>query len=308
MALKLMYIIDQLGHVEGLARGAVSNYLSSAKRHYTVTMLLLGAPSPAWRSHGQTHPLVAATIAGIPLSTRPPRMILTTEWLRSGFEDCWTNEEWMAICFMYGWMLRIGEGCKPETEHILRWRHVSFYHMEGTEYRRLPMTAIGQVRSDAVDLQFDSRKHQERSRLVPGRTNTGHITALDRGTLEWSGLCMVTLLQGWAIQNHLPSLPLEYWQDRPVLAVPGLNRVVTPLEVSNALKRHARQRGENPDRVVPHCLRHSGITKLANSAVGSATATMLAASGHMHAATLQTYIQPGDHMREAVSLVLQHPT
>ena len=116
---------------------------------------------------------------------------------------------------------------------------------------------------------------------------------------------MITLLQGWAIQNNLPSMPVEQWKNRPVLTVPNSNQVISSVVVSNALIRHARSRGEDPNCVVHHCLRHSSITALANSSVGANTQAMLAASGHRNESSLKTSVRPGQHMRNTVSQALQ---
>ena len=300
--------LDHLGHEEGLARQTVSAYLSNVKHHYTTELSLFGPPSSVWGPKGSRHPLITLTLNAIPRHERPPRMFLSHKWIKDGFDHCWSTTEYVAIAFLYGWILRVGEGCKPLESHIITWSMVTFYvsDLDG-ERSVLPMADLRTRPCDMVEVHLHSRKCQEEARRLPGRINTCHLADPSKGTTTWCGLCMPTLLQGWAIDNNIDRLSSATVDKRPVLAIPGTNQVVSPSMISKALRRNAHRRGEDEKSVVPHCLRHTPITQLANSSVADNPPLLLLATGHKSVESTDPYINPGHYMAERISAELQDP-
>jgi hypothetical protein len=248
------------------------------------------------------------TLKAIPIHDRPIRKFLSHEWIEDGFRNCWNTAEYVAIAFLYGWILRVGEGCKPLEQHIITWSMVTFYLCDLYGDRTvMPMTALRTSPCDMVELNLHSRKYQEVARRIPGRVNTCHLPDPAKGTTTWCGLCMATLLQGWAIDNNIDMMLPTTLAQRPVLAMPNSDTVVSADTVSRALRRNARRRGENEQEVVPHCLRHTPITQLANSSVANNPSLLLLATGHKSMESTDPYVDPGRYMAKEISAQLQDP-
>lgn len=299
-------MIDTLGHEEGLSRGTVSEYLTSAKHHYTVDSGLVGASvSSAWGILGHNHPLVTLMLKSIPVRHRPVKQLLTHDWIKDGFTRCWTTTEYVAIAFLLGWLLRVGEGCNQFDRHTITWSMIRFSISVNGQWVPLPMTQLRTTPCDMVELCQSSRKYQEEPRLMPGRLNTCYLDDPSVGTTTWCHLCMPTLLQGWAISNAIDQMSDEILATRPVLAPPGSDRAITRKEVSDALRRLARLRHDNEATVVPHCLRMTGITELANSDVIENEDRYLRTVGHHYIKSSEPYIIPCPVAAAAVTAAQQ---
>ena len=303
---RLVMVIHTLGQDEGLSRGTVSDYLTSAKHFYTETISLFTPVSAAWGTKGVHHPHVTLALRAVPDKHRLPRMLLSPAWIQDGFRHCWTTWEYVAIALMYGWLLRVGEACPQLYQHhTMTWEMVTFYDDND---QPLPMRALRTQPCDLVGLQLASRKHQEHARLMPGRTSNHIIQDPRHGATSWCNLCMATILQGWAILNNIDRMTPVQLAQRPVLAKPGSDSTPARLDISNALKRNARRRGEDPARVAPHCLRQSPISWLANSPLIYNQPAFLRATGHKSMDSSTPYIVPGRYMAAAVTEALQPET
>ena len=228
-------------------------------------------------------------------------MKVDADWFKDGFLHSWSTLEYVAVTFIYSWMLRICEATlKAETAHTVMWSMVKFkikipnggmQEMQGRELRTTPC--------DMVELDMDTRKHQEQAREMPGRMNMRHIPDPSQGATTWQGMCQATMLQGWALLCDLDKKSPEWKATRPVLAHPGdMLRPLTPYDVSNALKRQVRRDPERSGRMSAHVLRHNGITAVANSKAPVSKAALLALTGHSDLKTTQRYIHPGTEMAQ----------
>ena len=304
--LRLLVVIDHLGNERGLARATVSNYFSGAKYHYLLAHSLDNTPPPAaWGGPGVHHRLVTMALKAIPERKRPVRMILSAAWIEDGFRNCWTTTEYVSIAFLYGWVLRGGEGCDFLQGHIITWSMIAFYVWKNEQLHEMPMTDLRTTPCDQMDLHQDSRKYQHGPRLMPGRVNTCHLADPARGALDWCHLCMPTIMQGWAILNNIDHMSQAERERRPVLAQPGREDVLSVEAVSQALKANARRRGEPETSVSSHCLRATGITMLANSAVADNPTMFLRAVGHKSMQSSEPYVRPSPFMAQAVTEALQ---
>mmetsp|Transcript_24223 Transcript_24223/g.45056 ORF Transcript_24223/g.45056 Transcript_24223/m.45056 type:complete len:230 (-) Transcript_24223:184-873(-) len=219
----------------------------------------------------------------------------------------WSTMEYVAVTFIYSWMLRIGEATlKAETAHTVMWSMVRFKikiprggmrEMQGRELRTTPC--------DMVELHMDTRKHQELAREMPGRTNMRRIEDPSQGATTWQGMCQATMLQGWALLCDLDKKSPEWKAARPVLAHPGeALKPMTPYDVNNALQRQVRRDPERSGRMSAHVLRHNGITAVANSKTPVPEAALLALTGHTDLKTTKGYIHPGPEMARQSTLAL----
>jgi hypothetical protein len=244
-------------------------------------------------------------LKSIPIRHRPVKQLLTREWIKDGFDRCWTITEYVAIAFLLGWMLRVGEGCNQFDRHIITWSMIHFSICVNGQWQPLPMTQLRTTPCDMVELCQTSRKYQEEPRLMPGRLNTCYLDDPSTGTTTWCHLCMPTILQGWAIDNAIDRMSDQTLATRPVLAPPGSDRAITRAEVSNALRRLAQLRHENEDTIVPHCLRMTGISELANSTVIENEDRYLRTVGHHYIQSSDPYIIPGPTAAAAVTAAQQ---
>ena len=297
-----------MGHEKGLARNTVSTYLSNVKHHYTSSIFLPQPPSAAWGVPKTRPTLLKLCVQSIPEHKRAIPRFLTKTWIRDGFENCWTTMEYVAIAFLYGWMLRIGEGTNPFEDHIITWGMVTFYELDVNENIVVqPLSTLPDRPCYMVVVQPHSRKYQEHSRPLPGRVNFTHLIHPMDGIYQWCNLCMCSLLQGWAIRCSIWRYTQAALADRPVLSSPGTHRVISAHAVSQALKRNAIRRGERTDDIVPRCLRRTPITQLANSAYATDASLMSLATGHKDPRSTQVYIDPGEYMAEQVTDALDAP-
>ena len=294
-------MLDTLGHVEGLSRGSVRDYLTSAKHHYLVDRQLFGPPSPAWGPRGHHHPLVSQMINSIPVRHRAVKRLLSDDWIRDGFERCWTTAEYVTIAVLLGWILRVGEGCDMDSAHLLTWDTVTFSIFRHNSWQTLPMSLLRTTPCDKIDLLPRSRKYQPEPRPMPGRMNTSHLDPPVTGVTHWCHLCMPTILQAWAIMNNVDHLPPTTLATRPLLALPGGAWPLSRAQVADALRRLARLRGEDETTVVPHCLRKTGISKLANSRLIENQDRYLRTVGHHHIQSSDNYVVPDATAAAAVT-------
>jgi hypothetical protein len=305
---RILVILHQLGHVDGRTRGTVSNYYSSAKHYYTVTRAHLCSVSPIWGAKKEMHPRITLMLLSIPSS--PPRIkfLPTPEWVRDGFmRGCWSPQAYVTIAFLMGWILRVGEGCDTESIHLLTWSAVTFKIQNAdSTWHVLPWSALRTTACDLVELLPASRKYQDSPRPMPGRVNTCHLSDPSHGTQVWTDMCMATLLQGWALDNHLDTMPASTRDIRPILAAPDTNIVLTRDQVSDALRTLARLRGEDPINIFPHCLRTTGISTMANSGAARDTDLYLRTVGHHSGRSSDPYVYPDEHSANAVTDILQH--
>ena len=258
-------------------------------------------PSPAWREKGVLHPLVSVAIQGIPNNKPKTKMEVDTDWFQDGFEHTWTPAEYFAVTWIYGWMLRISEATEQaNTNHTITWAMVKF--KKQIPRGGMTMLTPNELRSrpcDMVELDPESRKHQEFARDIPGRMNTRHIQNPAQGVTTWQNMCQATLLQGWALMCNVDKMSLEEKAARPVLTYPGSEaKRITPLDVTNALQKQIRRTPDKQGRMTAHVLRHNGITHLANSKRSVSDQTMMATTGHASAKALATYIKTGKGMAE----------
>jgi hypothetical protein len=300
--MRLLLVVDHWGYTEGLSRNTVSQYLSSAKTHFIQDRAVIEEPSPVWGVKGVLHPLVSAAIKGVPQKRPTAKMQVDTQWFKDGFENCWMRAEFVAIAFIHGWMLRISEATETESAHTIKWSMVHFKVQTTEGFRPLAGQELRRRSCDMVELAPETRKHQEVAREMPGRMNTRHIQDPSQGASTWQDMCQATILQGWALTCGLDTMPQEEQERRPVLMQPGNARIpITPLHVSNALKRQARRHPEREGKMTAHVLRHNGITQIANAAKPLPSATLLAASGHASMKSAKTYIHPGEAMARQVT-------
>jgi hypothetical protein len=248
-------------------------------------------------------------LRSIPTRHRPPKRILTSEWIHDGFTRCWTTQEYVAIAVMLGWMLRNGEACETAwSDHLLMWSMVDFrIHIHTDVWESLPMSDLRTRCCDMVVIHLPSRKFQPEERDMPGRVNVTHLADPSKGTTTWCHLCMASILQGWAIQNDIDVMSPSELAARPVLAAPHSPYLITDRHVSQALRRLAVLRHEDPKTVVPHCLRKSGINQLGNSAAITYPDTYLRAVGHKSIKASEAYTQPTPAMAALVTSALQPP-
>ena len=107
--------------------------------------------------------------------------------------------------------------------------------------------------------------------------------------------------------NSVDTLTPTERASRPVLASPTSGtEPISAARVSDALRRLARLRGEDPSTIVPTSLRMTGITRLANSDIAEKPDLLLRTIGHHHVESSQPYIIPGADAAAAVTNVLQH--
>jgi hypothetical protein len=240
-------------------------------------------------------------LKSIPSRHREVKRLFSLNWIKDGFENCWNTVEYVAIAFLLGWVLRVGEGCDMTSKHQITWSMIHFSIQTDNVWGPLPMTQLRTQPCDMVELKQHSRKYQEEPRLMPGRVNMCHLADPSLGAITWCHLCMPTLLQGWAIMNDVDHLSATQLASRPVLAPPGSDHAITRLAVSDALRRLARLRNEDESTVTPHCLRKTGITLLANSSVIENPDCFLRAVGHHHLESSEPYIVPDATAAAAVS-------
>jgi len=304
--LRLMLVLDTWGHEEQMSRLTVGNYLTGTKHHYTVERPLLGATvSSVWGPKGHNHPLVTMLLQSIPVRHRPMKRLLTTAWIRDGFQHCWSTHEYVAIAFLLGWVLRVGEGCNELDPHIIMWSMITFSVYWHETWQELPMSHLRGTPCDMMELHQQSRKYQEGPRCMPGRMNTCHLADPSLGATTWCHLCMPTVLQGWAILNNVDKMSPTERAQRPVLAPPGSIHAITRDAVSDALRRLARLRHEDETTVVPTCLRKTSITELANSEVINNSDRFLRTVGHHDLRSSEPYIVPGPLAAAAITAVQQ---
>lgn len=297
--LRILVVLHTLGHVEKLDRGTVSNYLTGAKHHYTITRALFATVSPIWGPQGTLHPMITMMLKSIPHRHRPAKLLLTPGWIHEGFTHCWTTQEFVAIALMFGWMLRSGEVCDVSwTEHLITWSMVTFSLHDHSDsdtddhWHLMPMHLLRTTPCDMVDLNQASRKYQQEFRPTPGRINVCHIADPSLGATTWNHLCMATILQGWAILNDVDHMTSSELATRPLLAAPHTITLITREQVGAAMRTLARRRNENEATVVPHCLRKAGINTLANSAFVTHEDAYLRTVGHKSIAASSAYITP----------------
>ena len=247
-------------------------------------------------------------LKSIPFHHRPHKHLIDTAWIKDGFEHCWTTPEYVAIAFLLGWILRVGEGCDEYSNHLLTWSMVTFRIFRHNKWQTLPMSELRTTTCNMVDLLPHSRKYQDEPRLMPGRMNTCHLADPSLGDVTWCHLCMPTLLQGWAIRNNIDKLSSTDRAARPILASPGNTKPITRNAIAAALRRHARQRNEDETTVVPTSLRKTAITRLANSDVTANQDLYLRAVGHHSIQSSEPYIEPGPKGAAAVTSAQQQST
>ena len=305
-----MIILNQWGHEEGLDRNTVAQYLTNAKIYHLEVLSLEIPPSPAWGIKGQHHPWISRTLKSIPRTSRRERMEITIDWIHDAFRHkVWDTPEFVAIALMYGWMLRVSEVTATDSGHGVKWSMVTFFHLsESGALTPMPMTDLRSTPCGYVQLQLESRKYQsDEVRRMPGRMNTAHFVDPSQGLSIWSGLCVATILQAWAIANAIDVMTPHDRNARFVLTRPGtIDNVVTYLDIVNALHKQARRRPDVPGWIATHNLRASSITRMANSSVGQCPETMLLATGHKNLTSMEPYVKPGQAMAEQLSSVLQN--
>ena len=307
---RLLLVAHHMGHVQNLAQATVSNYMSSAKNHYLLVSSLFTHISPVWGPKGKNHPLLSMLIRSIPYRHRPQKMILTPAWLHDGFVRCWSQQEYVAIVFMRDWMLRSGEACDTDWNgHLLMWSMVTFSVNTSSDiWVPLPLSDLRTTPCDMVTVRPDSRKFQDEPRDMPGRINFTHLQDPTLGVTTWCNLCTASLLQGWAITNHIDMMSPSELANRPILAAPHSSYVITARHVAAALRRLAVLRHEDPATVVPHCLRKSGINQLGNSSAITYPDTYLRAVGHKSIAASAAYTHPTPSMAQLVTSSLHTPS
>ena len=294
-----------------LSRSTIAQYLSAAKMHHTDIMPLEGHPvSPVWQAKGNIHPLFSQRLNCIPLQPKQQHQVIDRDWLRTGFLHTWTTAERFAILFMYNWGLRIGEVVQStEILHLLHWDMVKFWVIPSDNSGRmvrLPMDELHTRPCDMVELCPRSRKWQPTAREMPGRMNRAKIPSPPEGLYEWHDLCAATLLQGWACHNHIDKLSEKQRQDRPVLCIPGENKMLTSSAISQALRRHQKKCPERTGKLTPHTLRHANITVLVNSEeVATKDSTLLAATGHANITSTKPYAHPNQGMTNSVTTAFE---
>ena len=298
---RLILVINTLGHDEGLARATVSQYLSSAKFHYVNIEGVVHGASSVWGDSDKRHPLVKMAVKAIPERLRTPKMLLPLEWFEAGFHNCWTTAEFVAISFILGWLLRVGEACNVQEAHIITWSMLRFYAYRGRKLQLMCMSDLSVIPCDLLELHQESRKHQEHARPMPGRINASRLTDPSRGLSQWCNLCIPTIMQAWAIQCRIHTFTPQELTSTPVLTLPGCSTTISRKDVAEALRRHARARGEDPAAVVPHCLRMTGITALANSEAAHNNTAYLRAVGHKSIEASAPYVRPGPNMARLIT-------
>ena len=305
--LRLLLVLDTWGHEEGMARDTASQYLTGVKHHYLVERAFLGPASPAWGVKHHHHPLVAQMLQSIPPRHRAPARILEPEWIEDGFTRCWNRTEYVTIAVLLGWVLRVGEGCTTASlQHLIKWDMIVFAVYRHGQWHELPMDQLRITPCDKLDLKQTSRKYQDGPRPMPGRMNTCHWKDPGRGAIDWCHLCMPTLLQGWAILNDIDHLSAADRANRPVLAPPGSDEPLSRKDIAEALRKLARLRNEPEADVVPHGLRHTAISALANSSLIENADRYLRTVGHHYMQSSDPYVIPDDTAAAAVTAVQQH--
>ena len=293
-------VLNHWGHIEELDRHTVSNYLSSAKQYYTEQLALTHTASPVWGAKGHSQMLVSQMLKSIPYRPRTPKQLIDIDWIKDGFQRCWTTHEYVAIAFMLGWMLRTAEVCNTSWNgHLLTWSAITFKICRNKKWSILPMHLLPTIPCDLVELLPPTRKYQTTPRKMPGRVNTCHLKKPAQGTTTWCNLCMPTIIQGWALQNNIHNLTVEQRAHRPFLAAPGSNVAIQDDHFRGALRRLALLRHEDPKAVVPHCLRRSGINALANSEFIGQYHAYLAAVGHHSLKASEAYQEPSPFMAQS---------
>jgi hypothetical protein len=153
---------------------------------------------------------------------------------------------------------------------------VKFFTFDsGQQPTPFPMQLLCCKPADMVSLELESRKYQPHQRQMPGRINTIFLEQPAQGLDMWVNMCMVTILQAWAIRNNVQHMSPAQRRNRAVLTPPGGTHPLTAHQVSVAMKRNANRRLEDPSTVMPSCLRTTAITALANSDVASAPHILL---------------------------------
>ena len=264
---RLILILYELGHVKNLDRNTCSQYLTDAKMEAMALQDLTSQTvSPAWGIKGKHHPVISRTLASIPKKSPKTHGIVTKEWIKFGFFNTWTVTEYVAIAFIFSWMLRIGEAALPQEEHIITWSMVVFYFISSSN-EMVPMTMqqVMTIPCHMVTLHLHSRKKQPQARHLPGRVNFARLTDPSQGCSTWCDICIATILQGWAVQNRIDQFSDSELQFRPLLFSPDMNKCITPDEISDALHRNAVKQGQDPTLFTPTDLRPTSITKLAHS-------------------------------------------
>jgi hypothetical protein len=306
---RLLVVVHHLGHIQHLARDTVSNYMSSAKYHYTLVTGLFGAVSTVWGPKGKNHPLVSMLLQSIPYRHRPCKTILSFPWIHDGFLRTWTPHEYVAIALMRGWMLRSGEACATAWNgHLLMWSMVRFrIHIHHDIWSDLPMSQLRTRYCDLVELHPDSRKFRTEPSTMPGRVNITHLADPATGLDTWNNLDMASILQAWAIRNDIDHRHPTDLQTRPLLADPLTNSVISAHQVSQALKRHAVLRHEDPSTVMPHGLRMSAINDLAQGSLIHDELTYLNTVSHRSTAATQDYLKSFTPQTAALVTHATHP-
>ena len=306
--LRLVLVVDYMGHEKGLARSTVTTYLSNIKHHYTSSILMPQPPSPAWGAPKSRPALLTLAVKSVPEHKRVVPRFLTKDWIHYGFLNCWTTFEYVAIAFLYGWMLRVGEGTNLIQDHIVTWSMVTFYEFNKDDDIVIqPLSTLSSRPCYMVMIAPHSRKKQDKCRPIPGRVNFTHLADPATGIYQWCNLCICTLLQGWAIRCGIWKYTTAALEALPVLAAPGSGQVISAAQISQALKRNASLRGERTDDIVPKCLRRTPITQLANSSYASDALLMSLATGHKDPRSTQVYIEPGEYMAQEVTDALDAP-
>lgn len=289
---RLIIILYELGHLQGLSRQTCSQYFTSAKLEALRLQDLLAQPIPAaWGRKGYHHPIISRALASIPQKSIKPHGIITKAWIKSGFLHTWTILEYVSIAFIFSWIFRIGEAALPQQEHNITWSMVTF-SLLSTSDDMIPMTPEQLLSQPChmVSLELHSRKKQPLARPLPGRINFARFANPSQGCTRWSDLCIATILQGWAIWNHIHELPMHELATRPLLLSPDTNRCITPSEVTAALRRHAKYLGQDPKLFTPTDLRRTQITKLAHSNIP--IQLYLQTVGHKSLEASQPYLTP----------------
>lgn len=249
-------------------------------------------------------------IHSIPNRPRKPKQLLSIQWIQDGFNrGCWTIQEYVAIALMLGWMLRTAEVCNTQWNgHLLTWNDITFLCSSPTsEWLPLPMADLRTVPCDIVHLQPQSRKFQEQTgtHIMPGRVNTCYLVNPSQGLTQWTDLCMATIIQAWAIHNNIDTMSPTERAQRPLLAAPGSNKSISAKDLRHAMKRLAALRHEDPETVMPHCLRLTGINILANSDVMTNAHSYLMAVGHKSLDASKSYNRSTPAMAAKITHTMQ---
>lgn len=292
--LRLIGWIDHMAIDQGKPASTVGSYVTGAKQQLLMQLVIsealgrAGEPRHAWVRHAVAS--VAASDA--------TRVIFPPEWIMEG-RSYWPVPVYVAVVFTYMAALRSGELLANYSggrgEHLLFWENLQFVRVNPDGSRRtLARGELSLAGADALQLQFDSRKMQERgqvralppiTRLFEPPDNNPRVDLTDMGVEV--GLCAVTLLQAWFLWLSDGGPVCE---KQPVMQNRNGELLGSRLVITS-IRRISTAHGVNPKDVVIHSLKHSALTALGEA--GASAVDIAMAGGHKTIESSVPYLHPG---------------